>query len=151
MVGSTARKEVRLFSGCERPRCRFIRCGEREQDLALHGAAMAASEIIKHESEAAPPWTLFACDRRLPFGEPAADHVWLLRHLHWRNRLAFREPAGCAGRVAVSKQASCKASVGALLHSSPRATFNLGRFVLVEILTDNVACRVVGFVVDLDQ
>lgn len=129
MVGSTARKEVRLFSGCERPRCRFIRCGEREQDLALHGAAMAASEIIKHESEAAPPWTL----------------------LHWRNRLAFREPAGCAGRVAVSKQASCKASVGALLHSSSRATFNLGRFVLVEILTDNVACRVVGFVVDLDQ
>jgi hypothetical protein len=68
MVGSTARKEVRLFSGCERPRCRFIRCGEREQDLALHGAAMAASEIIKHESEAAPPWTLFACDRRLPLG-----------------------------------------------------------------------------------
>jgi len=36
---------------------------------------MAASEIIKHESEAAPPWTLFACDRRLPFGEPAADRV----------------------------------------------------------------------------
>ena len=80
MVGSTARKEVRLFSGCERPRCRFIRCGEREQDLALHGAAMAASEIIKHESEAAPPWTL----------------------LHWRNRLAFREPAGCAGALVLA-------------------------------------------------
>ena len=84
------------------------------------------------------------------FAEPAAVAFGCCE-LHWRNRLAFREPAGCAGRVAVSKQASCKASVGALLHSLPRATFDLGSFVLVEILTDDVACRVVGFVVDLDQ
>ncbi len=43
--GFDGSKSGSLFSGCERPRYRFGRCGERGQDLALHGAAMAASEI----------------------------------------------------------------------------------------------------------